>query len=67
MTFEEKNKRIEEIVSRLKNDEIGLEESIKLYEEASKLTKECFDTLSKGSGKVKIISSELEEIEFKDI
>ena len=37
MTFEEKLHKLEEILSKLESDKLGLEESVKLYEEGKKL------------------------------
>ncbi|CAD2075882.1 exodeoxyribonuclease VII small subunit [Phocicoccus pinnipedialis] len=44
-SFEDKLKRIDEIVLKLDSDEITLEESLELYKEGVILTKECDDIL----------------------
>ena len=44
-SFEDKMKRIDEIVVKLDNDDITLEESLNLYKEGVTLTKECDDIL----------------------
>ena len=46
-SFEEKVKRLEEIVEKLENSELGIEESLKLFQEGMKLGKECKDFLKK--------------------
>lgn len=44
-TFEEKMKKLDEIVTKLDSDEITLEESLELYKEGVMLTKECDEIL----------------------
>ena len=44
-SFEDKMKRIDEIVVKLDSDDITLEESLNLYREGVTLTKECDDIL----------------------
>ena len=57
MSFESDLKRMEEITELLKKEETGLEESIKLYEEANALGKKLTKTLSEIQRKVeKVIS-----------
>ena len=45
MSFESDLKRLEDISEKLKDDATGLEESLKLYEEASALNKKLTKTL----------------------
>ena len=49
--FEDKLARLEEITTSLENSEIGLEDSIKLFEEGVKLSKECLSFINKGNSK----------------
>lgn len=56
-TFEEKLNRLEELTSLLEQENLGLDESLNLYEEGVKLSKECLETLQK---------AELKVIELKD-
>ncbi len=58
-TFEDSLKRLQEISELLDNEEIGLEDSIKLYEEGIKLTKECYGKLSEAELKVTELKKEL--------
>ena len=44
-SFEDKMKRIDEIVVKLDSDDITVEESLNLYKEGVTLTKECDDIL----------------------
>lgn len=59
--FEDSLKRLQEISELLENDNVSLEESIKLYEEGIKLSKECFSTLEKAELKVEELNSDLDE------
>ena len=60
MSFESDLKRMEEITDLLKKDDTGLEESIKLYEEASALGKKLTKTLTAIQRKVEKVTSESE-------
>ena len=59
--FEVSLKRLQEISELLENDDLSLEDSIKLYEEGIKLSKECFNSLEKAELKVEELNSELED------
>ena len=59
MTFEQKTKRIEQIVELLENGKASLEEVSGLFEEGVKLTKECFETLKSNQGKITVLQQEL--------
>lgn len=52
MTFEEKMKKLEVIISELEKDEVNLDDSIKKYTEAMKLIKECDAALKKAEDKI---------------
>lgn len=56
MKFEDKIKRIEDISDLLENEEIELNEMIKLYEEGIKLTNEAKQYLENTELKIKKIS-----------
>ena len=70
MSFESDLKRMEEITQLLKNPETGLEKSIELYEEGSRLAKELSKTLDQIQRKVKKVTSidenELETVDLDD-
>ena len=57
-TFEQSLKRIEEIVDILENGNLTLDESLALFEEATKLCAECNKKLENAKQKVINISSE---------
>lgn len=58
--FESSLKRLQEISELLESDDTSLEDSIKLYEEGIKLSKECYTTLEKAELKVEQLNSDLE-------
>ena len=58
MSFESDLKRMEEITELLRKDDTGLEESIKLYEEASALGRKLTKTLTEIRRKVEMVTSE---------
>jgi len=59
-SFEDSIKRLQEISDLLESDEVSLEESIKLYEEGIKLSKQCYTVLDKAELKVNELNKELE-------
>jgi len=58
ITYEQAVKRLEEIVSRLENKDTPLEESIKLFEEGTKLAAFCGDKLSSAKQKITELSKD---------
>jgi exodeoxyribonuclease VII small subunit len=64
--FEKDLARLEEISSLLDNENIGLEESIALYEEGIKLSKTCLTTLKKAELKITELKKDMSEISSDD-
>lgn len=60
-TFEENLSRLEEISTMLESEELGLDESISLFEEGIKLSKSCMTTLKNAELKITELKSELSE------
>ncbi len=60
--FEDKLARLEEITTALENNDVGLEDSIQLFEEGVKLSKECLSVLEKAELKVTVLKKDLNEI-----
>ncbi len=58
MTFEEALARLEEIVGKLEDGEIALDESIKAFEEGGYLVKFCLSKLDAAEKKVKKIEKD---------
>lgn len=61
MTFEEAMKRLAEITARMEQGDLPLEESIKLYEEGTKLAMSCKAQLDTAQQKVTTLQSETEQ------
>lgn len=55
MEFEQKLVRLEEIVSRMEKGDLPLDDSLKLFEEGVRLSKECHRRLLEAESKVKIL------------
>ena len=64
-SFEAKLNRLEEISEKLESGDIGLSESIELYEEGINLSKRCYETLKNAEVKVKELQKKLAD-EFND-
>lgn len=62
MTFEEAMQKLEEIVRTLENGEKSLDESLKLFEEGTKLSAFCYEKLQKAEQKI----TELTKLEEED-
>lgn len=61
-TFEDNLSRLEEISTLLESEELGLDESISLFEEGIKLSKNCMTALKKAELKITELKSELSEV-----
>lgn len=67
MNFEETMKKLEEIVQELEKGSLNLDESVKMFEEGIKLSKQCNEILQNAEKKITILinnESELKEEEF---
>lgn len=53
MDFEKKLGRLEEIVQKMEKGEMGLEDSLKLFEEGVRLSRDCQGQLSQAETKIK--------------
>lgn len=60
-SFEESLNRLQEISDTLESGEVGLDQSIKLYEEGISLAKICYVTLKQAELKVTELKKQLEE------
>ena len=56
-SFEQALKELEDIVQRLEQEEVSLEESIELYQKGVKLSKKCSEILEKAELKIKEVHS----------
>ena len=57
MDFEKKLTRLEEIVAKMESGDLALEDSLKLFEEGVKLSRECNVQLNEAEQKVKVLLS----------
>jgi exodeoxyribonuclease VII small subunit len=60
-SFEDSLLRLKEISELLEDEDTGLDESIKLYEEGVKLAKQCYSTLAEAELKIKELKADLEK------
>lgn len=57
MDFEKKLTRLEEIVQKMEKGELSLDDSLKLFEEGVKLSRDCHGQLTKAESQVKKLVS----------
>lgn len=62
LKFEEALAKLEEIVSKLENEELPLDESLKIFEEGVSLYRLCNKELSQAESKINMIIQENDEI-----
>ena len=55
--FEEKLQDLEQLVTRMEDGNLGLEDSLKAFEDGVKLVKECQQALEAAEQKVKVLTS----------
>ena len=53
--FEQSLKQLEAIVAQMERGDVSLEDSVKLFEEGSKLAEQCKQQLAEAEGKVEIL------------
>ncbi len=58
MTYESAICRLEEIVNTLEKNEASLDESLKLFEEGTRLTAFCSDKLKEAQQKITVLTKE---------
>lgn len=63
-SLEENFKQLDEMIEKLEDKEIGLEESFSLYEQGMKLLKQCNDQIDKVEKKVMVMNQNGEVDEF---
>ncbi len=56
--FEKSLKQLEALVNKLEKGELSLEESLKLFEQGVKLTRECRQALQSAEQKIAVLSKE---------
>lgn len=58
LSFEEALKKLESIVEQLEDEEITLEDSVKLYEEGVKMSKFCTEILEEAELRINQVNEE---------
>lgn len=53
--FEQSLKQLEAIVAQMERGDVSLEDSVKLFEEGTKLAEQCKQQLAEAEGKVEIL------------
>jgi exodeoxyribonuclease VII small subunit len=53
--FEQSIKKLEIIVAQMERGDVSLEDSVKLFEEGTKLAEQCKQQLAEAEGKVEIL------------
>jgi exodeoxyribonuclease VII small subunit len=64
--FENDLKRLEEISDLLESESIGLDESLKLYEEGIELSRNCITALKKAELKITELKKKLDDLPFEE-
>lgn len=67
MTFEEALEKLSTIKEKLEDENITLDESIKLYEESVEYTKLCLEQLKSTDGKIVAIKAEINKLVEKPL
>lgn len=60
-TYDEASTRLEEIVNLLEQGDLPLEESLKLFEEGTKLSAHCYKILKNAQQKITVLTQEESE------
>lgn len=64
--FETSLKNLEGIVRELESGDVGLNQSLKRFEEGIALYKRCRETLETAEKKIKILSDSLKEVDYQE-
>lgn len=64
-SYEEYISRLKEIIETLENGEVPLEESIKLFEEGTKVSNDCYNMLN--NAKIKVTELTAEEVSKNEV
>ena len=56
--FEESLTKLEEIVAQLERGDLALEDSVRLFEEGTRLSAECRKQLEEAEGKVEVLAKQ---------
>lgn len=62
MTFEQNLNKLEEIAEKLNQNEVGIEESIKLFEKGVLISEQALGALNESRGKITILKQRMDEL-----
>ena len=62
MKYEESIKELENILSKLEDPSVSIDDAIEAFSKSVELSKDCFDFLNQAEGKVEIIKKQLDEV-----
>ena len=65
MTYDDSIKELENLVNRLNSEEIGIEESIEIYDKGILLAKNALSSLSEFKSKIEILNKDLTEMKLE--
>lgn len=65
-TYEEMFIKLEEIVQKMDDETMSLDESMKHYEKGINLTNKLYKILNEAEGKIKVIKNNEEKLFFED-
>lgn len=61
-SLETKLAELEKYLATIENDDTSIEDAMKVYEKAVKLSKECYEILNNTNGKIQELTKELDTI-----
>ena len=64
--FEELLDKLEEITSKLEKEQLSLDDSVKLFEEGMKISKECNSKLEDAQKRITILTDENNDLKEED-
>jgi len=64
--FETSLAQLEKLVARMESGELGLEDSLRAFEEGVKLTRQCQETLSAAQQKVQLLMEKNGKVTLQD-
>ncbi len=64
--FEASLAQLEKLVARMESGELGLEDSLKAFEEGVKLTRQCQETLTAAQQKVQLLMEKQGKVTLED-
>ena len=67
MELDKKIERLKEITALLDKPDLSLDEGLKLFEEGSKIAKECYQALNDVKGKISVIKKDIDTFKEEDM